>query len=388
MGAAASDSADGGREARFDVRDDSDAVVVSLSGDWLLPDPRRPSAATLRARLERLAGDGRSLRIETGNLGDWDTSLLPLLLAASDWAETTGRSFDPADLPDGVRSLMGLATAVPEKEGARRENPDPGVFERIGKFVIATRAGADAWFEFIGDLVLSFLRMLRGKARMRLRDFWAIVEEVGSDALPIVTLISFLVGLIIAFLGSVVLLRFGATYYVSYLVGYGMLREMGALMTGIIMAGRTGAAFAARIGSMKVTDEIAALKTLGVSPIDFIVTPRVIALVVMMPLLTIYANLIGIIGGMLVAVSMLDMALPIFAKGMLEAVSVIDLALGVVKGTVFGILVAAAGCLRGLQCGKSADAVGAAATSAVVTGITLIIASNALIDWLAALNDI
>ncbi|MGJ3243388.1 MAG: ABC transporter permease [Opitutales bacterium] len=387
MGTAPSASSAAGQPPRLAVRGGGGGIEVVFSGGWLLKAPG-PKRDDVQANLEEQAATTGPVRVRAEDLTAWDTSVLPALLAVGEWAEAHDREVDYTGLPAGARRLLDLATAVPEKEGARRHNPDPGVFERIGRFVFAARAGADGWFEFIGDLVLSCFRVLRGQARMRFRDFWAVVEEVGSDALPIVTLISFLVGLIIAFLGSVVLLRFGATYYVSYLVGYGMLREMGALMTGIIMAGRTGAAFAARIGSMKVTDEISALRTLGVSPIDFLVLPRILALVLMMPLLTIYANLVGILGGVLVAVSMLDMAIPIFTNGMLEAVSIVDLALGIFKGTVFGVLVAAAGCLRGLQCGKSADAVGAAATSAVVTGITLIIASNALIDWLAALNDI
>jgi phospholipid/cholesterol/gamma-HCH transport system permease protein len=195
-------------------------------------------------------------------------------------------------------------------------------------------------------------------------------------------------GLVVAFLGAVVLQRFGANYYISHLVGYGILRELGALMTGIILAGRTGAAFAAEIGSMKVSEEIDAFKTLGISPIDFLVLPRLLALFFMTPLLVIYANVVGLASGMLVSNLMLDVPVMIFLTGMLEAVSMSDFYIGLIKAVVFGKLVAVSGCLRGMQSGNSADAVGSATTSAVVTGLTLIIFFNAVIDWVAALYEI
>jgi phospholipid/cholesterol/gamma-HCH transport system permease protein len=215
-----------------------------------------------------------------------------------------------------------------------------------------------------------------------------VVQSNSSGALPIVTLIAFLVGVIIAFLGAVVLRRFGAGYYVSYLVGFGMLREMAALMTGIIMAGRTGAAFAAELGSMKISEEIDAFRTLGVSPIDHLVLPRMLGLFAMMPLLTVYAAFVGITGGLIVSVSLLDLSPTQFVGGLLTVVTLSDGLLGLFKGTVFGLLIGLAGCMKGMQTGTDAGAVGRAATSAVVLGITLIIAANAVIDWLAALLEV
>jgi phospholipid/cholesterol/gamma-HCH transport system permease protein len=240
----------------------------------------------------------------------------------------------------------------------------------------------------VGDVVDSFIRLFVGRARFRWRDFWVVVQSNSSGALPIVTLIAFLVGVIIAFLGVVVLRRFGAGYYVSFLVGFGMLREMGALMTGIIMAGRTGAAFAAELGSMKITEEIDALRTLGVSPIDHLVLPRMLGLFAMMPLLTIYAAFVGIFGGLIVSISLLDLSPTQFIGGLLTAVTLSDGLLGLFKGTVFGLLIGLAGCMKGMQTGSDAGAVGRAATSAVVLGITLIIAANAVVDWLAALLEV
>jgi phospholipid/cholesterol/gamma-HCH transport system permease protein len=234
----------------------------------------------------------------------------------------------------------------------------------------------------------SFIRLLRRRVRMRWRDFWVVVQTNSTGALPIVTLIAVLIGVIIAFLGVVVLRRFGAGYYVSYLVGYGILREMGALMTGIIMAGRTGAAFAAELGSMKITEEIDAYTTLGISPIDHLVLPRMLGLFVMMPLLVVYANFIAIGGGMVVAVGLLDLTPTQFVGGLLSVVTLPDAVLGVFKGGVFGLIIGMAGCMKGLQTGSDAGAVGRSATSAVVLGITLIIVANALIDWLAVLLHI
>jgi phospholipid/cholesterol/gamma-HCH transport system permease protein len=185
-----------------------------------------------------------------------------------------------------------------------------------------------------------------------------------------------------------VLRRFGAGYYASYLVGYGMLREMGALMTGIIMAGRAGAGFAAELGSMKITEEIDALTTLGISPIDHLVLPRVLGLFVMMPLLVVYADVVGIAGGMGVSLALLDLTPTQFTHGLLTAVELSDTLLGVFKATIYGVLIGMAGCMKGLRTGSDAGAVGRSATSAVVVGITCIIVANAVVDWLAALLQI
>jgi phospholipid/cholesterol/gamma-HCH transport system permease protein len=220
---------------------------------------------------------------------------------------------------------------------------------------------------------------MRGRARLRAVDLWLIVQASGAQALPIVSLISFLVGLILAFVGATQLRPFGAQIYVANLVGLAMSREMGAMMTGIIMAGRTGAAFAAQLGTMVVNQEIDALITMGLNPVEFLVVPRMLALTLMVPLLCIYADLVGILGGAVVGVTMLHLGAAQYYQQTLSALQLLDFVAGLIKGTVFGILVALAGCLRGMQCGRSASAVGAAATSAVVTGIVWIIVSDAVL---------
>ena len=358
--------------------------VLSLHGDF---DLRRGCAECSDAIDSVLTPGTRTLRYDPSGLGQWDSSLVALLFSIERRAAALNIETDRSSLPEGMRSLLEMAVvraARPEAVPA----PAGGWLTELGNQAVGAWRGLWALVDFTGAVTLSLARLLRGGSRMRWRDFLYILQSVSVDALPIVLLISFLVGLIIAFLGAVVLQRFGAEFAIAYLVGYGVLREMGAVMTGVIMSGRTGAAFAAQIGSMKVTEEIDALKTLGISEIDFLVLPRVITLVLMMPLLTVFADAIGVLGGFLVANGMMGVPAGQFFTNVDFVVGHKDFLLGVFKGGVFGVLVAVAGCLRGLQCGNSADAVGVAATRAVVLGITLIIFANAVIDWAAAHFDI
>jgi phospholipid/cholesterol/gamma-HCH transport system permease protein len=248
---------------------------------------------------------------------------------------------------------------------------------RLGTATLEALKGGHALLAFVGESALSVMRLCQGRARFRRADFFIILQQCGAQALPIVSLISFLVGMILAYVGAVQLKQFGAQIFVANLVGLGMAREMGAMMTAIIMAGRTGAAFAAQLGTMTVGEEIDALRTSGFSPMDFLVLPRMLALVLMVPLLCLYADLLGILGGAVVAVSSFDLSLSQYYDQTIASLSVRQFALGLLKAAVFGVLVALAGCLRGMQCGRSAAAVGDAATSAVVTGIVWIIVSDA-----------
>jgi phospholipid/cholesterol/gamma-HCH transport system permease protein len=232
--------------------------------------------------------------------------------------------------------------------------------------------------DFIGTVFAACLKMLGGAARFRMTDLMLFLQQCGAQALPIVTLISLLVGLILAFVGAVQLQMFGAQIYVANLVGLAMAREMGAMMAGIIMAGRTGAAFAAQLGTMQVNEEIDAFKTMGIDPVEFLVLPRMLALMLMMPLLCIYADLMGIVGGAVVSIGMLDISAVEYYVQTKASLNLTHFGVGVFKSAVFGVLVAMAGCLRGMQCGRSSSAVGDAATSAVVTGIVFIIVSDAV----------
>src|SRR5438034_799283 len=222
-------------------------------------------------------------------------------------------------------------------------------------------------------------RLVGGQATFRARDLALVVQECGPQALPIVTLINFLVGLIIAFVGAVELQKFGATIYVADLVAIATVRELGCIMTGIIMAGRTGSGFAAQLGTMNVNQEIEAFVTMGVPPMDFLVLPRMLALCLMMPLLGLYADLIGILGGATVAVGMLAQSPTQYWEETRHAIGFMSIGLGIGKSLVFGVLIALAGCLRGMKCGRDAAAVGQAATSAVVLAIVWIIGTDGIL---------
>ncbi|MEZ4700296.1 MAG: ABC transporter permease [Rhodothermales bacterium] len=360
-------------------------LVVRLQGDWPLEGALPQAGPLLDASMR--AGDVRSVAFDASGLGVWGSGLLYFLNDLQARCEADGLAFDASGLPTQITRLVALARSVPESSQTPAKRPAT-LIAQLGER--GMRAGRDvlAFIRFMGEAALSVLRLLTGRIRFQWRDFWRIVQRNSSGALAIVGLIAFLVGLIVSFLGAVVLRRFGADYYVSYLLSYGMLRELGALMTAIIMAGRTGAAFAAELGSMKITEEIDALRTLGIDPFDFLVLPRLMGVFFMMPLLTVYADFIGLAAGMLVSETMLDVTTTQFLTGLLEPLTMTDALLGIFKGTVFGAIIGLAGCLRGLQTGNDASAVGEATTSAVVTGITLIILANACIDWAAAVLEI
>ena len=355
-------------------RPTADTVQISLAGAWEM----RAGVPGIDAVEQALAEGAkpRRLTFDAGALGDWDSVLLTFLNKVSDLAATRGVDVEREGLPEGVSRLLALAAAVPEKQGAARgDAARPSLLERVGLQALAVVAGLREVLVFLGATTLALIALLRGRARFRRSDLFLYVQQAGAEALPIVTLISFLVGVIMAFVGAVQLEKFGAAIYVADLVGIAVVREMGAMMTGIVMAGRTGAAFAAQLGTMKVTQEIDALTTMGIAPMEFLVLPRVLALCLMMPLLCLYSDLVGILGGAAIATGMLGISLPIYFRELFNAVSLSDLAGGVFKASVYGVLIAVAGCLRGLQSGNSASAVGDAATSAVVTGIVFIVSA-------------
>ena len=365
-------------DARLTIsRADDRSLQLRLAGSWTLRDPL-PTSADVEHALDEEPRP-RRLTFASDGIGHWDSGLLTFLLAVREAALGREIDFDASGLPEGVQRLLRLATAVAENSEARREDAAAaGLLGRLGlAWLTVSRLSGEA-MTFIGEATLSLGRLLSGRAQMRRSDLWLIIEQTGAQALPIVALISALVGLILAFVGSVQLKLFGAQIYVANLVAIGMTREMGAMMTAIIMAGRTGAAYAAQLGTMEVNEEIDALKTLGVDPIDFLVLPRMVALILMMPLLCIYADVVGIGGGFVVGVGLLGLSPEQYWTQTLAWLKLRDLALGVGKSVIFGIIIAICGCLRGLQCGRSAAAVGAATTSAVVTAIVWIIVADGL----------
>ncbi len=363
-----------GSELAF-ARPDDQTLEVRLAGDWLLAGAR-PSAQDVARELE--ARPAKSVRLSAQDVSTWDSGMLTFLRTVLATCEARRIEVDRAGLPLGVQKLLALAEAVPEKQGARREETPASWLARVGTVAIESAQGGVHFLEFLGRLTLAFGRFVLFRARYQARDLWYLVKQCGAQALPIVALIAFIVGLILAFVGAVQLRQFGAQIYVADLVGLAMAREMGAMMTGIIMAGRTGAAFAAQLGTMKVNEEVDALVTLGISPIEYLVLPRMLALSLMMPLLCVFADLIGVAGGALVGIGMLEIEPTEYFLRTIEAISTTDFVLGVVKSAVFGVLVAVAGCMRGMQTSGSASAVGDAATSAVVTGIVAIVCADGL----------
>jgi phospholipid/cholesterol/gamma-HCH transport system permease protein len=355
-------------DLRSSAADGSGTLCIRLGGRWRI-DQHLPSADRLNGQLGATV---RRVRFETGELTDWDSGLLTFVAGVVKSCADRSIAVDGSGLPQGARRLLAMAAAVPEQKLAARDIGQQGIVTQVGAAILAFFRGAPQMLAFLGEVMLSMSRLFAGRARFRVRDLWLEIEEVGPRALPIVTVISFLVGLILAYLGADQLKLVGAQIFIADLVAIGMVREVGALMTGIIIAGRTGAAFAAQLGTMQVNEEIDAYKTLGISPVDFLVLPRMLALMLMVPLLTLYSGFIGMLAGLFVSVTIFDIGAFEYYTETLRALEFKQFAVGLSKGTVYGAMIAFAGCLRGMQCGRSAEAVGHAATSAVVTAILLI----------------
>ena len=355
----------------------ADGLQLTLAGSW---ETRHtlPDSDQLESWLGSHPGI-KQLGFDSTAMTAWDSALLTFLVRVTAIADNFSIQVDQSGLPDGVQRLLHLVSAVPERKGAKRTAGKAPFLARIGNQSMAVAESATSALTFVGEVTLSLARLLRGKAQFRWSDLTLIVQQTGAQALGIVALISFLVGMILAYIGAAQLVNFGATMYIADLVGVGMARAMGAMMTGIIMAGRTGAAFAAQLGTMQVNEEIDALETLGISSMDFLVLPRMLALILMMPLLTLYADLFGILGGLFVAVTTFDIGVMEYLHRTQQAVGMRHVMVGLTEASVYGVLVAVAGCYQGIKCGRSSSAVGAAATSAVVNGILLIVIATAFL---------
>jgi len=360
-------------------RPESDLLLLGISGDWRA-DGKLPSVEEVQQILSSKPPVTRVMFDVTG-LGEWDSGLLVFLAKFVDCCSRRGTSVDQSGLPEGVRKLLDLASPQNQRKGVAREEARPSFLVRVADATLKMIEGSREMLAFLGDATVAFLRMLRGHARFRRSDLITTIQETGAQALLIVSLISVLVGIILAFVAAIQLKLFGAQIYVANVVGIAMVRVMGAVMTGIIMAGRTGAAFAAQLGTMQVNEEIDALETLGFSPAEFLVLPRMLALMLMMPLLCIYSDIMGVLGGMIVGVGMLDIGIVEYYQQTKAALNLTHFWVGLFHSFVFGVLVAISGCLRGMQCERSASAVGDAATSAVVTSIVSIVVATAIITF-------
>ncbi|MDO8861463.1 ABC transporter permease [Haliea sp. E1-2-M8] len=365
-----------GLELRCD--DAARKAVLHLCGNWI-QGAEVPSFPELRAQLNAAAP--QELSLDSTELGQWDSLLMALLLQCHNYCREHDIELLNDDLPENARRLLRIATSVPPQ---RREPRARTRWWQGGHPLAVLRNLRDDLrlsLAFFGDVCLALWALLRGRANTRFTDFRHFCYQAGPDAFAIISLTSILVGMILGYLGAVQLQQFGAGIYVADLVVIGLLREMGVLMTAIVMAGRTGAAYAAQLGTMQASEEIDAVRTMGVSPIEFLVTPRILALVVMMPLLTIYANLLGILGGGIVAGGMGISPLQYISQAS-AAISLPHIGVGLLKSVVFAILIAIAGCRSGIQSGRDSAGVGQAATEAVVTALVYLIVADAAVNIL------
>ena len=355
---------------------DKERLLVRIFGQWRI-ESGIPGVEKVKKEIES-GPPIREVGFESTGLSGWDSGLLAFLVKLENLCEGSKIRFDGQGLPTGIQRLMALAAAVPTKSDAAQTQKKIPFLAHVGSEVLDFLKTAGDMLAFIGEVSVAFGKFFTGRARFRKSDLTLLLQQCGAQALPIVSLISLLVGLILAFIGAVQLELFGAEIYVANLVGVAMVRVMGAVMAGVIMAGRTGAAFAAQLGTMETNEEIDAIRTMGISPMEFLVLPRMLALGLMMPLLCLYADMMGILGGAIVGVGILDIGLAQYYNQTVAAIGPYNLWIGLFHGFTFGILVALSGCLRGMQCSRSASAVGNAATSAVVTGIVSIVIVTAI----------
>ena len=358
------------------LRKDREESHLLLTGDWV-QGQSHGNFAEIRAELmhgaaDRLVADGSAL-------GEWDSVLMAFLLQCHNHCREEAIEFETRQMPAGVDKLLQLATTVKAHQppvpakGSWLRAIDPArllhnLFDELKESLA-----------FAGEAGIALYRLLLGRANTRFSDFWKYCYQAGPDAFAIISLTSVLVGMILAYLGAVQLRQFGAEIYVANLVVIGTLREMGVLMTAVVMAGRTGAAYAAQLGTMQANDEIDAITTLGISPVEFLIMPRLLALVAVMPLLTIYANLLGIVGGGIVAGGMGITSLQYISQAE-KALDLTHVGVGLLKSVIFAALIAVAGCRAGINASRSSAGVGQAATDAVVTAVVYLIVADAAVN--------
>ena len=353
--------------AALAIKDTGDARVLELSG--------RLDALSIRgvwdeARRALKEASGRRIVVDAANVDYCDGAGIALIVDVL--RQRKRGDVEVTNLKPAFAALLKQFDVEVLDHDLDPEPKRGSSVEEIGE--IASGVGHDMYEQvaFVGETTSALVYAVRHPSSVRWKDVWVICEKLGADALPIVALISFLLGVILAFQSAIPMKKFGAEIFVADLIGLAMLRELGPLMTAILLAGRSGAAFAAEIGTMKVNQEVDALTTMGLDPVRFLVTTRVIAALLMTPLLTLFADLVSLIGG---AMTLQSFAIP-FVTFIHEVEGIVDFSdfmAGFVKSFVFAILIAGIGCLRGLQTSAGASAVGDSATRAVVSGIILLV---------------
>jgi phospholipid/cholesterol/gamma-HCH transport system permease protein len=344
-------------------------VVVNVAGSWRM-EAGLPQSRALEGAIDGPPVAAR-VAFDAAAVTSWDSSLLVVARHVLEVCARRGIDVDMSGLPEGIRRLVALAQSA---AGPRPEPPSRRRFlERVGLRGFEHFDGFLQLLHFLGDVGISAARLVGRRARVRAADIVAEIQAAGAASLPIVAIVCFLLGMILAFVADVTLRPFGARLYVANVVTIAMVRELGPVMTAIVMAGRTGSAYAAQLGTMKVTQEIDALTTMALPPTEFLVLPRVLALSLMMPLLSVYADFIALIGGGLVAAGT-GASLVVYERQTAASITLTTFAVSIGKSAVFGVIVAVCGCFAGLRASRSAAAVGEAATRAVVTSIVWIIA--------------
>ncbi len=362
--------------AQISITPANTTISINFSGVWSISKVQ-PNASAIFDVLKQ--PQVKNIELTADKLDNFDSSLIALVVRITKHAKKHKQNIDNKALPAEIIKLLAMALTVPAQEEATRTHVRENFLARVGSAFLNLPKAVKNATSFVGEVALSFMRLISGKSDMRFRDFMAAIQECGAEALPIISITSLLFGLILAFVGAVQLTQFGAQIYVAGLVGIGMLRVMGAVMVGVVMSGRMGAAYAALIGTMQVNEEVDSLTTFGISPIDFLVMPRMLALCIMTPLLTLYADAMGVIGGFLVGTLMLGLSSEEYINATINMVAFKHVIIGLVYGTSFGIIVALTGCYQGIRCGRSAAAVGMSTTAAVVNAIVGIIIATAII---------
>ena len=323
----------------------------------------------------RTAQDG--VRVDCAKVDFCGGAGFALLMALEETLHERRKSFAVEGLPQRFRAMYEQIDRKKLEQPEVPQREEFGLVTSVGEAVVGR---VDEWrgeAEFVGEVTAGLARLGHEPRRLRLREWWVIVEKAGTNALPIVALISFLMGMIMAFQAAMPMRQFGVDIFVVNLVALAITRELGPLMTAIVLAGRSGSAFAAEIGTMKVNEEVAALTTMGLSPVRFLAVPRVLAGIVVTPVLTIYSMAIGVAGGLFVMM-MLGFPLATLLHQLSGSLKIDDVLAGLIKSFFFGAVVAGVGCMRGLQTGAGAAAVGDSTTRSVVTGIFLIVLLDAV----------
>ena len=373
---------DGNKKTGIEILRSGNRARCRFFGAWLISFERKEGINRDWQAFVRKNQSVESYDFEFEDELRWDSSLIVFLATVSKDFLREGKSVETERLPQAARRLLDLNRISSDSISS---SPDRNEVEGFSQGLM----GVLDFIAFFGEWLSSLLIAISGKSSMRMRDLLEAAKSCGASALPIVTLISFLTGLTMAFVGSVQLEKFNAKIYIADLVSLAMVREMGALMVGIIMSGRTGAAFAAEIGNMKLNEEIDSLRTFGISPMEFLVLPRTLALFLMAPLLTVYADVVGILGGLTVGTQVMDFSsLHYFEQTQSALSSIWEVFSGLLKSLLFGLVIGMVGCYKGLSTGRDSAALGKSVTSAVVMSVTLIVVCDATFEIIFSYLDL